>query len=197
MSFTTSLTYLENAVREELGDGMSELIPAGFIARALNEGQRRLEPTHLQEKVLTGVTLAVDDTSYALPADLREVTEFVPADDSQGIFPPYREHGSSVYFHCPVTLAFTGTLFYRGHYPTITEDVDCELPQGAVDALVSFALYKCYHRFVANRAEYRKFATIVGNGVSLRDLQDTAEALLADFKEAAESSGEVAPPEAW
>lgn len=197
MSFNLTLSYLRDAVIEDLGD-VAALVGSGFVDRAINEGQRRLQPDILLAKTLTGVAIAQDATTYTLPTDLIEITRFVGSDDNASDLPGYLQHGATIYFAYPVASDWAGVLHYRASYPDITETVDCQLPSGAADALISFALYKSFRRFAANRAEYRKFATIVGNGVTMADLENTAEAHLQDFADAAAAATTLpAPLTSW
>lgn len=192
--FNLTLGYLRDAVLDDLGD-VAGLIGGDFIDRAINEGQRRLEPDILLDKT-AAVSLVADAATYALPADLVEITRFLPdpTATSQPDFPGYQRHGATIYFHCPLTVAWAGTLLYRAHFPAITDDAPCQLPAGAADALISFGLYKSFRRLASNRAEYRKFATIVGNGTTMADLENTAEAHLQDFADAGNAAAVLPSP---
>ena len=193
---SVDLITLTTAVQDQLGDDLNDFIPTGFIERSLNEAQRRAEPDLLKDKSIT-VSLASGATTYVLPTDCREILDLTPDENIYYLLPEMREHGDTLYFRCALTDAWTGRLFYRASYPKITPTQECELPGAAPDALVSFALYRCYHRVASNRAEFRKFATIAGNGVSIGDLQNAAEAHLQDYKDAVASATDLPLPESW
>lgn len=191
MPYSSTLAYLRNAVQETLGD-IDELIPAGFIDRAINEGQRRMQPDLLLEKSAVA-SIAIGAETFQLPSDLVRISRFRP-DNGVAPLAEFHKHGTVIYFVAPLVRAFTGTLLYGASFPDITSDVNTQVPPAAADGLVSFALYKSYRRLASNRAEYRKFATIVGNGVSMGDLEATAEAHLADWRDALASVVELEAP---
>lgn len=182
MSYRASLAYLVSSVDDELGD-VADLIPPGFVERAVNEGQRRYEP-HVIRPMTVALSWAADATSVALPTDFVEIATVIPTTLSSSCFPKQtRRHGTTLYFYCPQP-AFTGTLHYFAHYPDITDLVDSLLPQVATDGLVSYALYKAWKRIASNRTDYRRYATLVNNQTDIADLQALSEAHFNDYVEA-------------
>ena len=180
-----TLDYLVAAVRDDLGDDVAGIFGSGFIERALNEGQGQYAPDLLRSRVLEGVTIAVDATSYALPADAIDVERFEPEYGSGSPdLPSSRVVDGTVYFSRPVPSAWTGRLFYRAAYPDITDAQPCLLPAAAADGLIQFALYRCFRRLAAGRAEFRQYATIVGNAVSMADLEQSASIHFDDYQRA-------------
>lgn len=189
-----SLAYLVGAVENDLGD-VADAFPEGFFERAINEGQARYEPDILLRKVLTSVTIAADATTYALPTDAYDVERFQPTlDTNSPQLPGYTIVGGTVYFILPVSDDWSGTLFYRAHYPDVTDAQECLLPAAAADGLISFALYRAFRRLAAGRSEYRKYATLVGNSVSMSDLEQAASIHLQDYEEARTSAFVLADP---
>ena len=189
-----SLAYLLDAIQQELDDAASLFAP-GILERYINEGLRKLEPEHLKH-TSAAISWADAATSAALPTDLYDITRIRP-DSSSSAFPAsgYRQHGLAIYFDPrDVVTAFSGTLFYRAHYPQIDATHDSELPAPANDALIDYALYKAFHRIAANRAEFRKYATLTTNGVTMGDLLATANGHLADFTDVKTATARVAPP---
>lgn len=178
-----SLAYLTDAVTQDLGD-VAGLFAPSQIARYLNEAQRRLEPEVARERMTTA-TWAADATSYTLPTDLISITALEPDSTSYSVPGRYRIHGGVMYFDQRDTVyAFSGRLYYRAHFPQISDSVDSLVPPAAGDALVSFALYRCFHRIASNRSEYRRYSTLAQNGVTVAELEGIATNHLADFNDA-------------
>lgn len=187
MPFNASLAYLVDSVNEQLGDA-APLIPDESIERWVNEGQRRYEPDLLLPSVATGITWADRASSAALPTDLAEVVRFLPATGKYHP-PEFALHGTTIHFLLPdVVRAFSGTILYLAHFPAITTDDPCQLPETAIDGLVSFALYRAYKRIASNRVQYKKYSTLVNNQTSVADLVSMASDYLADFEDSRTSA---------
>ena len=190
---SVSLAYLTDAVRGDIGD-LSGYFADSVIERFLMEGQRKLEPDHLLEKQAT-ISWADNATSVALPSDYYEMITVVPDSTSYTWPLRYREHGTSLYFDGRDTVyAFSGKLYYRAHYPAFTSTIPCVLPAEAADALISYANYKCYQRVGGNRAEYKRYATLSQNNVTMGDLLAAGNGHLADFNDAKTMTGRPSPP---
>lgn len=189
MSYRASLAYLTASVDDQLGV-VADLIPAGFIERAVNEGQRRYEPQILLP-VSVALTWADDAISVALPADFVEIAAVIGDTTTHGALPlQTRRHGNTLYFYCK-QRAFSGMLHYFAHYPDITDDTDSALPQVATDGLISYALYKAWKRIASNRTDYRKYATLVNNQTDISDLSALSEAHFNDYLEARDACTDV------
>ena len=183
-----SLTYLVDAVTNDLGD-VATAFPDGFFERALNEAQARFEPEILRRRIVTGVTIAADATTYTLPTDAYDVERFqATVDTGSPELSTFTIVDGVVYFQRPVARDWTGVLFYRAHFPDITDAQECLLPNAAADGLISFALYRAFRRLAAGRSEYRRYATLVGNAVAMADLEQAASIHLQDFEEARQSA---------
>ena len=175
-----SAAYLIDAVREDLGD-VAGLFEDPQLLRFLNEGQRRLEPEVARERVST-LTWVANVTEAALPADLISITGIEPADTASTVPGRYRVHGGTMYLdQRDTTYAFTGRLYYRAHFPQISDTADSLVPPAAGDALVSFALYRAFHRVASNRSVYKRYSTLTQNGVTVAELEGIATNHLADF----------------
>ena len=183
-----SLSLLVDSVTDELGD-VASLVSIGVIERAINEGQTRMEPMVLLE-VATDFGWSALAGVVTLPDDLYELVRLEPDEDHRYIeIRRHRKHANALYFKSPSLVeAWDGTLFYRAHYPTITADQDCLLPDSAADGLVSYALYKVYKRIASNRTDYRKFSTLVNNATSVGDLLDLSNTHLQDWADARDSA---------
>lgn len=187
-----SLALLVSAVENDLGP-VAEAFPEGFFERAINEGQARYEPEILRRRVVTGVTIAEDATTYALPADAYDVEEFrATVDTSSPELSTYTIVDGTCYFARPVARDWTGIVIYRAHYPDVTDSQECLLPTAAMDGLISFALYRAFRRLAAGRAEYRRYATLTGNAVAMSDLEQAASIHLQDYEQA-RASAEILP----
>ena len=179
MSYNQSLRYLASAVKEELSD-IGDVISSGYIERAINEGQRALEPNILREMVAT-VSWAAGATEAALPDDFHDDVLW-DGDDGASAIPTYRIFGGTMYFLDTVTLPWSGRLFYNAHFPDITGTDDCKMPERACDALISYALSRCCSKLVASRADYRKYSTLAGgDAATIDDLAAMSNAYLDDF----------------
>lgn len=190
-----TLSELTQAVTESLGD-IAEIFDVSFIHRALNSGQARYEPELLRQRT-SAITLAADDATYTLPTDFARLDKIVPDVDYLGFpFPSFTIYaGTMIFADSSVVDVWTGTLLYRAHYPTVTEDQDCLLSDTACDGLVSFALHRCYRRLAAGRAEYKRYSTIVGsNAVSVAELEQMAQLHLQDYEDGRASGIELPPP---
>lgn len=181
-----SLADFLNAVETDLGESVASTFPAGFFERAVNEGQARLEPEITKRSVVTGVTIAEDSTTYALPSDAIDRPPRFQAsiDTSSPDLSSVTVIGGVCYFARPVTRAWTGIVFYEAHYPAVTDTQACLLPTAAADGVVSFVLYRAFRRIAAGRAEYYAYATMVGNAVAMADLEQAASIHNQDFEEA-------------
>lgn len=190
-----TLSELTSAVEEALGD-LAVIFPTAFIQRALNAGQARYEPELLRQRTTT-LTWADDATTATLPTDFVKVDRLLPGADYMNTRIP--EHviyaGTMLFRDSENVEAWSGTLLYRAHYPTITEDQDCLLTDTACDGLVSFALHRCYRRLAAGRSEYKRYSTIVGsNAVSVAELEQMAQLHLQDYEDGRASGIELPPP---
>lgn len=188
-----SLATLADAVLTDLGD-IADIFPDGFIARSLNEGQRRLAPDILLQKAVDA-DISGGASTYTLPTDCYDVLDLVTRPGQTSVYlPSWTRIEGTLYFESELTADFAGRLFYRAFYPEVTDTADCQLGDAACDAIVSYALYKAFRRLAASRSEYRKFSTIVGNGTSMGDLEQAADLHLKDFEDARDSAMRLLPP---
>ncbi len=190
-----SLSTLTAAVEESLGD-IAEVFETSFIQRNLNSGQARYEPELLRERTTT-LTWADDATTATLPTDFAKLDRLMPSSDYRNVpIPDYTIYAGTMLFRDPeCVLAWSGTMLYRAHYPSITDSQDCLLSDTACDGLVSFALHRCYRRLAAGRAEYKRYSTIVGsNAVSVAELEQMAQLHLQDYEDGRASGIELPPP---
>ena len=188
-----SLSYLVDAVRGSLGEDLQDVFAEGFIERALNEGQARYEPD-LYYRRRTVISIGVGDTQLTLPDDFAKTVKLVPSDRSSVFFPVFDIVQDTAYFQNPADVAWAGAMIYDAHFPEITDGEPCLLPPAAADGLISFALYRCFRQLAAGRSEYRAYATIVGNGVAMADLEQAASIHLQDFEESRVSASPLQEP---
>ena len=181
--FTASLAYLVDSVKDNLGD-VAPLVGDPAIERWLNEGQRRCEPTLLRER-RADVSWTAGATSFTLPDDWYATARWEATTSYQSVqFPCGSEWGGEYVFDLGQSVAaWGGRIFYRAHWPAITGDQDCLLPGQCIDALISYAAYKAYHKIAADRALYQRYSTLVTNPVTVDDLRQLAETMLRDFEE--------------
>lgn len=184
MSWTQS--EFRQAFRDEVGDA-AQLIRDAQIDRWVNQAQARLG-TYAQKTA--AVTWTAGATSITVPADFRDVVEFV-GDDA---IPTHRVWGGGIDFTRPAEWAGSAKLYYLGHWPRITTDTPSELPEEGNQACLSFALYRFFKRLASSRADYRRYSTITqANGVDIEELDDLSERHYNDFLDSRESMSVESP----
>lgn len=181
-----SLADFQADFQEEVGD-LSVMYDADEVERWINEGRTRLPLEHQ----FGDLPYTAGADSVELPADLVSLSRVMAVEG--GTVPAYRVSGRFLVFERATTSAGTLRIFYRT-YPALITDSEASTGLDEADrAMLSYALYRFFKKLSASRANYKRYATLVGqNSVGIEDLQAEAERHFQDYLD----SVEVLPMEA-
>jgi hypothetical protein len=181
-----TLANLILEVQDELGSDLAALFTEDDeYERYLNQGQRRLN--RYDEKTAS-VTWDADDPDADFPSDYAAIDRLVPSTDSY--IPQHKIWGKKLRFLHPdgASAAGSATLYYYAFYPTITDAQASTLPADGDTAIVAFACYRFLKRLATSRADYERYATMLGtNGVDIGEIADLAQDYLDEFEQARDS----------
>jgi len=179
---TTTREDIRDRVNMYLDD-ISTLFESAELDAWMNEGLRRLSPVLLAEKN-DQVEVAAGADSVSLPDDCVYVLRAY----ADGELPSWREHGGALLFSDVVNegAATTVTVEYLGGWDAMAADdaSPCPLADWQADVLVFYTVARAFRRLATNRADYRRYATVMNNQVDLEDIERLAATWQADFEAA-------------
>lgn len=160
-----------------------------------NEGASRLR---VHRPRTSDLTWAADARSVALPADFLRL-ERLQWDDGT-TREDWREFGQGItatliHENPNGAVAAGGArLYYWATWPDLGASQSSVFESVSDYACLYFALHSFYKRLSANRAYYKRYATLVGaNAVSMQDLQGEADRYYSDFLDSREDIGPLPP----
>lgn len=164
-------------------DEISTLFGPEELDAWMDEGLRRLSPVLLAEK-RDILRLPAGGASVALPADCVYVLRVYGVAE----LPSWREYAGTLYFSEVVNAeVFTDVAVeYLGGWDAMASDdaSPCPLADWQADVLVFYTVARAFRRLATNRADYRRYATVMNNQVDLEDLERLAATWQADFEAA-------------
>jgi hypothetical protein len=162
---------------------MGSLITDEQIGFWVNDGKNRLGSIKPQSITLSWAALA---STVSLPSDFINLSH-VRLDSTTLYMPPYEIWGTVLRF-TETDGASTGggcTAFYWAMHPDIDAQTDSQMPPAGDQAAVNWCCHRFFRRMANSRAEYRRYATMVGaNGVTVDDIRELAAEYLQDYNDA-------------
>ncbi len=184
------------SINAELGD-ISGTTLATDAQKTLwfNEGAARLRK---QRPMTSDLTWAADARSVTLPVDFMSMEKLQWATDTTP--EDWQLFGSGI----TATLvhddpdgasgAGGARLYYWATWPDLSALQSSVFESISDYACMYFALHSFYKRLAANRAYYKRYATLVGsNAVTMSDLQSESDRYLTDFLDAREDQNPLPP----
>jgi hypothetical protein len=179
---TTTRKNIRDRVNMYLDD-IASLFEKAELDAWMDEGLRRLSPVLLAEKDRQ-VQVAAGVDSVSLPDDCVYVLRVYAEIE----LPSWREHGGELHFSEVVNegAATTVTVEYLGGWDAMAADdaASCPLADWQADVLVFYTVARAFRRLATNRADYRRYATVMNNQVDLEDIERLAATWQADFEAA-------------
>lgn len=175
---------LRARVQQHLQDPTALVWATTLLDAWMDEGLRRCPPVLLDEKVATVACVATGKSVASPTGCLQPVRVYDAALTAE--VPAWRYWGSSISFEAAV--GFTGNLSveYLGVFDdwTAGDAVECPLATHQEDVVVFFAVGRAFRELARGRVDYKKYSTVVDNGVGIDDIERLADFWEGQFEKA-------------
>jgi hypothetical protein len=173
---------IKTAFDDEAGDA-SVLATLAQVRGWFNQGQSRLDRKKLARLAFTWNAAAAAPATGPVAATILQLEDLrYDAGKTRQPWALIPTLGLRILEPDVTTAAGSGVLYYRTDWADLIGGGASEMPRIGDTACIYYALHRFFRRVGSNRAQYKRYATLLGaNAISEGDLQQMSESYFNDF----------------